>query len=67
MDIKLKVKKIKLLLTSGTDIISITLDEDSSFPNMNYDTTMKIECQQGYGEEYCKNIIGLKPEIIDVR
>jgi len=65
--LNLKVKSVKLLLTDGMDIISIELDEDSSFPNMNYQTVAKIECQKDYGEIYCQNVLGLKPLIINVR
>jgi len=66
MELNLKIKKVDLLITKGTDIISIVLDEESSFPIMKYDTVMKIECQKGYGEEYCKKVLGIIPKIIDV-
>jgi len=64
---ELKVKRVDLLITSGTDIINIILDEEPSFPIMKYDAVMKIECQKGYGEEYCKNILKVIPNIKDVR
>jgi hypothetical protein len=67
MEWTIKIKKVELLRTHGTDLINITLDEKSAFPIMNYDTVMKIECQQGFGEEYCKNILKVTPKIIDVR
>jgi hypothetical protein len=67
MELKVKIKRVDLLITSGTDIISIFLDEESSFPIMKYDTVMKIECQKWYGEEYCKNVLGIIPNIMDVR
>jgi hypothetical protein len=67
MEIQLKIKKIDVLLTSGTDIINIFLDAESSFPIMQYDTVMKIECQKGYGEEYCKKIFGIIPTIKNCR
>jgi hypothetical protein len=66
MELKVKIKEVKLLRTNGTDLINIILDENSSFPIMKYDTVIKIECQQGYGEEYCKETLGLIPKIIDV-
>ena len=62
-----KVKSVKLLLTEGMDIINIILDEESSFPYMNFDTVAKIECQKDYGETYCKNVLGLNPVIINIR
>lgn len=67
MNLNVKVKKVHVFITHGTDLISITIDGDSSFPIMKYPTVIKIECQKGYGEEYCKNILGLTPEIRDVR
>lgn len=67
MELKIKIKKVQLLKNNGTDLIHITIDGASAFPVMKYDTVMKIECQQGYGEEYCRTELGLEPEILDVR
>lgn len=67
MELKINIKRVDLLLTQGTDIINIVLDEASSFPIMKYDTVMKIECQKGYGDEYCKNVLGVTPIIKDIR
>ena len=67
MKLEVNVKEVTVLLTHGTDLIRIVLDEKSSFPIMQYDTVIKIECQQGFGEEYCKNVLGLIPEIKNVR
>jgi len=66
MKLNVKVKKVQVLITHGTDLINITVDESSSFPNMQYPTVMKIECQKGYGKEYCENVLGLTPEVLDV-
>lgn len=66
--LNVKVKTVKLLLTDGMDIIQIILDEEqSAFPLMKFDTTVKIDCQKDYGEFYCKNVLGLTPEIIVLR
>lgn len=67
MQLNQKIKKAVLLLTNGTDVIRLTLDAPSSFPIMVYGTTMTMECQQGYGETYCKEVLGLEPEIINLR
>ena len=67
MELKVKLKSVSVILTSGTDIVRMYLDEPSSFPIMEYDTAIKIECQKDYGIEYCRNVLGLEPEIIDVR
>jgi hypothetical protein len=66
MELNIKVKKVQLLITHGTDLINITIDGESSFPIMKYPTIMKIECQKGYGKEYCENVLGLTPEVLDV-
>lgn len=65
-ELKVKIKKVDLLITTGTDLICIILDEESAFPILKYDTTIKIECQKGYGETYCKNILKIIPNIINV-
>ena len=67
MQLNLKIKKAILLLTSGTDVIKLTIDAPSSFPKMNYDSVMTLECSQEYGETYCKEVLGLEPEIINLR
>lgn len=67
IQLNLKIKKAILLLTDGTDVIRLALDAPSSFPNMGYDTTMTMECQQNYGETYCKEVLGLEPETINLR
>lgn len=68
MILNVKVKDVVVLLTEGTDLIRMVLDEgDSAFPNTEYDTSIKIECQRDYGEEYCKNVLGLTPKIVNVR
>lgn len=66
MYLNLKVEKAQLLLTGGVDLINLTIDGGSSFPNMNDPTVIKIETQKGYGEEYCRTVLGLTPDIIDV-
>ena len=66
MKLSVKVKAVKLLITHGTDLIQITLDEKSSFPMMGYETVMKVECQKGFGLEYCKDVLGIEPEILDL-
>ena len=67
MQLNLKIKKAILLLTDGTDMIRLVIDGRSSLPDMDCDTTVTIECQQGYGETYCNEVLSLEPEIINLR
>lgn len=66
MKIDLDIKKITILLTSGTDIITLHLNSVSPFPDMQYGPTLVMEAQHGYGEEYCKTVFGIEPEIISI-
>lgn len=67
MELNLNVKSITVLLTDGTDIITLHLDAESAFPEMKYNPTMKMEARQGYGVEYCKKIFNIEPEVKNVR
>jgi hypothetical protein len=64
MNLNLKVKKAVVLLSPGTDIILLTLDEATSFPEMKYPPVFKMEARHGYGVEYCQKVLKLKPRII---
>ena len=66
MELNLKIKKAKVLITDGTDIINLYLDADTAFPEMKYEPVMKMEARKGYGVEYCREKLGFEPEIIDV-
>lgn len=65
--LNLKINSVYLLLDDSTDLIRIKLDEESSFPSMKYDTVLKIECEYDYGEKHCKNVLKIKPTIINIR
>lgn len=69
MHLEFKIKEAIVLTGNGTDIIMLTLDKNhhsSAFPNMGYQTIIKIECQAKYGKQYCKKEIGIEPEIINI-
>lgn len=67
MELKLNIKSITVLLTDGTDVITLHLDSESAFPEMKYAPTMKMEARQNYGVEYCRNVFNIEPEIKNVR
>lgn len=64
---ELKVKKIVVLLTDGTDIITIFYEGKPTFPNMNNEPILKTETQKNYGIEYCKKNFNINPVVVDVR
>lgn len=71
-DLNLKIKYVEVLLTDGTDRISLYPDLPTGFPNENmeleYDPVFQIECRKNYGETYCKEILKLdNVSIINVR
>lgn len=63
-EITLKIKKVMVLSgIGGTDKISLTLDvPESAFPEMGYETYAEISTRHGYGEEYCRRVLGLEPD-----
>jgi len=65
--IRLVVKRATVLLSTGTDLITIYPDMISPFPTMGYDASFKMDVQKGYGVEYCKTVLGVHPEVIDAR
>lgn len=67
MKTDLDIKKIIVILTNGTDIITICLNSISPFPIEQYAPLLKMEAQQGYGVEYCRTVFGVEPIIIDAR
>lgn len=62
--INLKIKRITVLQTTGTDIIYIFPDLPSSFPEMEYPIRLQFEARKGYAVQYCKEIFGIEPEIL---
>ena len=63
----LKIVKVQLLLTRGTDEVHIVLEAPTPFPNMGYDCCAKIMVQKGYGQTWL-HLMGIKSyETIDCR
>ena len=62
--LSVKIKKVTLLITSSTDRIMITLDEETAFPEMKYPPHLVMEARHGYGLEYCRRVLKLEPEVI---
>ena len=68
MKIALDVKKITVLINRiGTDEVDLTLNAPSPFPSMGYEGHATIQVAKGHGAEWCRNVIGVEPEIIDAK
>jgi len=63
----LKINRCSVLCTEdGTDIIFLYPDIESPFPEMKYPAAIEMQARKGYGVEYCKKVLGLEPEVINV-
>jgi hypothetical protein len=51
----------------GQDIITLTVDLPSTHPKLGYPTYLEIKTQNGYGVDYCRNILKIEPKIINLR
>jgi len=61
------IKKVVVLLTHGTDKISIDLDGPTPFPEMQYALHANIDARAGYGVQWVRDNLGITPEVIDTR
>ena len=68
MDTTFKITKITVIVTDGTDKISLYLDAPSAFPEMGYPACANVEARHGYGVEWCRKTLGRDPdEVIETR
>ena len=69
MKLNLDVDKIDVLLTNGTDKITIYLNNCTCpFPAMpDCNCNLNFECYRDLGEQYVINNFGIKPNIINSR
>lgn len=65
--IELKVKSCTLILSSATDKIVLNVELPTAFPEMKYDCSFSTDARHGYGEQWCKEVLGLTPNIINTR
>lgn len=63
-EITLKVKKVTVVVRSGPDHISIELDAPTPFPTVGYEPSAVIETAHGYGAQWCREVLGIEPEVI---
>lgn len=67
MKVTLEVKKASVLLTEGTDVVSLHLDMPTPFPEMNYEGTFCLNARRNFGVQWVKEILGMEPEVINCR
>jgi len=58
------IKNVIVLVGNGCDRIIIILENKDAFPNMPYDTVIRIDAQDGVGVKWCKDHIGINPDVI---
>ena len=62
-----KILKAIVVLTRGTDEISLEIEAPTPFPEMMYAPTLKMMARSGYGVEWCEKVLGITPEVIIAR
>lgn len=62
--------KVSVLINrrTGPDLIYIRLKDKTAFPNLpDCQATATIETQKGLGVDWCRNVLGVEPEIVDAQ
>ena len=69
MEITMKILKAQVLIRFGTDLVCLEVDKPSPFPPGVADDNlhMQFEVQANKGVTYCKEHLGIEPEIINGR
>ena len=65
MKITLDITSAMVVVGCGTDLISLGVDLPTAFPEMKYPTYISISARHGYGEQYCKEILGIEPKVVN--
>jgi hypothetical protein len=68
----LKVLKAAVITGRGTDKIQLTLDHETPFPQvltsgLDYGCHANLEAQAGYGTDWVRKVLGMEPEIINIK
>lgn len=65
----LTVLRTSVLLRDGTDAVSIEVDKPSPFPPgvSTQNLRLSFECTQNRGISYCRQHLGVHPDVIDAR
>jgi hypothetical protein len=49
------------------DQICLEVDLPTAFPEMKYAASFRADARYDYGETWCKEVLGVVPEIVNVR
>jgi acyl carrier protein len=63
----LKIRKVQVILSSGTDKIYILFDAPTSFPELGYEPAWTIEVRHDYGVTWCREVLNVEPQVINTR
>ena len=60
----LEIDKITVIHSLGTDLVMVDCQGASSMPKIVKLLTFKVECEQGYGEQWVRNFFGFEPDLV---
>ncbi len=63
-EVTLRIKKATVVLTPGTDLVCLTVDLPTAFPEMGYETVVSINARYNYGAEWCEKVFGIIPDVV---
>ena len=66
MNININITKVCVIECKyRTDIINIHTELPTAHPEMKYPVTFQTEARKGYGVQWCREVLGFEPEVID--
>jgi hypothetical protein len=67
MSINLQAKSVRVILTKGMDVILIDLDMPTTFPTMDYVSSVEIKTEYDCGVEWCRKNLNVNAQVINSR
>jgi len=64
MKLSLEIARVAVLTGDGADRILLHISAPSPFPAMKDEPVAEIQASRGYGETWCRNVLGVVPELI---
>ena len=65
-DVTLKVVKATLVTYNHLDTLYLEIEAPTTFPEIGGPPQVQIQAREGYGAEWCRQVLKLDPEVIDV-
>jgi hypothetical protein len=63
--IPFEILAVNVLITNGTDKISISLAGPTTFPEVEYPLNVTIEARKGHGALWVREHLGVEPTVIN--